>query len=281
MARLARQSDGLLKQLAGWTLVLAAGWPVHAGAQTSPDASAWRFRGTLYTYLPSLGGSSSVPADSGGTSLNVDAGAIVDGLEFALMGSLDAHNGRWGAFTDFIYLDFGGAKDRSRDFSIGNIGLPAGTDAHLDWQLQGVAWTVAGQYRLVSDPALTLDALGGVRLLDLKHDLSWNISGNIGPLAPSARAGSASGKLSNWDAVIGVKGRYALGGGGAWSLPFYVDVGTGESDLTWQVAAGVTYAFSWGEMSGLWRYLAYEMKSGQVINDLNFNGPMVGVTFRW
>jgi hypothetical protein len=133
----------------------------------------------------------------------------------------------------------------------------------------------------VSDPALSLDALGGLRWFDLKHDLSWNINGNIGPLAPSGRTGSSSAKISNWDAVAGVKGRYALGGDGHWVLPFYLDVGTGESDLTWQAAAGITYSFSWGELSALWRYLAYEMKSGKTINDINFNGPMVGATFRW
>lgn len=281
MRRLAQQSARMFKPLAMGALVLAAGWPLHAGAQTSPDEGAWRFRGSLYGYFPSLGGSTSVPADSGGTSINVDGGQIIDSLKFTLMGSLDANNGRWGAFTDFIYLNFGGTKERSRDFTIGNIGLPAGTDARLDWQLEGVAWTMAGQYRLVSDPALTLDALGGLRWFDLKHDLSWNINGNIGPIAPSGRSGSSSAKLSNWDMVVGVKGRYALSGDGNWVLPFYLDVGTGESDLTWQAAAGITYSFSWGELSALWRYLAYEMKSGKTINDINFNGPMVGATFRW
>jgi len=281
MRRLTQQSARMFKPLAMGALVLAAGWPLHAGAQTSPDEGAWRFRGSLYGYFPSLGGSTSVPADSGGTSINVDGGQIIDSLKFTLMGSLDANNGRWGVFTDFIYLNFGGTKERSRDFTIGNIGLPAGTDARLDWQLEGVAWTMAGQYRLVSDPALTLDALGGLRWFNLKHDLSWNINGNIGPIAPSGRSGSSSAKLSNWDMVVGVKGRYALSGDGHWVLPFYLDVGTGESDLTWQAATGITYSFSWGELSALWRYLAYEMKSGKTINDINFNGPMVGATFRW
>ena len=152
-------------------LILAAGWPLHADAQTSPDAGVWRFRGSVYGYFPSLGGSTSVPADSSGTSLNVDAGQIIDSLKFMLMGALDAHNGRWGAFTDFIYLNLDGAKEHSRDFTIGNVGLPAGTErtSIRNWR----AWPgPCRQYRLVSDPALTLDALGRVRLLDLERDLS-------------------------------------------------------------------------------------------------------------
>jgi hypothetical protein len=58
-----------------------------------------------------------------------------------------------------------------------------------------------------------------------------------------------------------------------------VDVGTGESKLTWQAAGGLGYAFSWGEVSLLWRYLAYDFKSGNPQQELNFNGPMLGATF--
>ena len=36
-----------------------------------------------------------------------------------------------------------------------------------------------------------------------------------------------------------------------------------------------------GELTALWRYLDYEMKSGQSIQTFNFNGPMFGATFRW
>ena len=284
MTNPARRSIRESKHLAMWVVALAACWPAYASAQASQSAagtSDWRFRGTIYGYFPSLGGSASVPTDPNGVAINVDADKIIDNLKFTLMGTLDVHNGRWGGFTDFMYLNLGHAKDNSRDFTIGNVGIPAGTDAHIDWRLKGVVWTLAGQYRLVSDQALTLDGLGGTRWLDLQQDLSWTINGNIGPITPAARLGSSSSKISNWDAIVGVKGHYALGSDGKWALPFYLDVGTGESELTWQAAAGVTYAFSWGEIIGMWRYLAYEMKPGKTINDLNFNGPMIGVTFRW
>lgn len=279
-----RHSARPSRLLAMCVVAIGACLPMHAAAQTSPttpDTGAWRLRGSLYGYLPSLGGSASVPADPNGITINVEAEKILEDLKFMVMGALDAHNGRWGAFTDLMYFNLGNVKDQSRDFTIGNVGLPAGTTAHLDMRMEGLVWTAAGQYRLVSDPALTLDALGGTRLLDLKQDLSWNITGNIGPIAPAGRTGSSSSKLSNWDAVVGVKGRYALGSDSKWSLPFYLDVGTGESDLTWQAAAGAAYALSWGELVGMWRYLAYEMKSGKTLNDLNFNGLLIGATFRW
>lgn len=270
-------------RLATVAAALAVSWPEAVSAQSmqSGATDTWRFSATIYGYLPSVGGSSSVPVDSGGTPINVDANQILDTLKFTFMGALDAHNGRWGAFTDFIYLHFADTKEGSRDFTIGDIGLPVGTTANLDWSLKGVAWTVAGQYRVASAPDLTVDTLFGTRLLDIRTTIKWNIAGSIGPIAPSGRTGSNDTKLSNWDAIVGVKGRYVLDPSRKWSVPFYVDVGAGESKLTWQAAAGISYAFSWGEVSGMYRYLDYHMKSGSVLERLSFSGPMVGATFRW
>ena len=276
MARTDRPANPLHRVLALGSVALAAVLPLNADAQ--PVEGPWRWGASVYLYVPSVGASTSIPADPSGTPINVD---VLSKLEFALMGSLDVHNGRWGGFTDFVYLDFGDTAERTRSFTIGSGGLPAGTAARIEWNLKGLAWTAAGQYRLVSDPNLRLDAIAGARLLDIREKARWDISGNIGPLAPSGRSGSSDVKLSLWDGIVGLKGRQGFGAGNPWSLPFYVDVGTGESRLTWQAAAGVTYGFAWGEVSALWRYLAYEMKPGGTISELNFNGPMVGLTWRW
>ena len=64
-------------------------------------------------------------------------------------------------------------------------------------------------------------------------------------------------------------------------MPYYLDVGTGNSDLTWQALAGIGYSFKWGEMIAAWRYLDYEMPSDKRIADMNFSGPAVGAVFRW
>ena len=64
-------------------------------------------------------------------------------------------------------------------------------------------------------------------------------------------------------------------------MPYYVDVGTGDSDLTWQGIVGIGYAFSWGEVIAAWRYLDYDFKSGQKIESVNLNGPAIGVAFHW
>jgi hypothetical protein len=206
---------------------------------------------------------------------------ILDNIESAFMAAFEAHNGRWGVLTDFIYLNLGASKQGSRNFSFGGSPIDASTSANLDFDLKGTIWTLAGEYRVYSAPALQADLLAGFRMSHLEHTLRWDISGALGNLPPASRLGSAQSSETLWDAIVGVKGRYAFGSGQRWSVPFYVDVGAGGSDLTWQAAAGVGYEFSWSEVTLLWRYLAYEMKSGRPLQDLKFSGPMLGATFKF
>ena len=265
---------------------LGAVLPMGASAQVAPTSlpsqrPGWNYTFSIYGYVPSVDGTSSFPVDSGGTRLNVDAADILDRLKFFAMGTAGAHNGTWGVFTDVIYLSFTGGQSASRNFTIGNIGLPADASASFDWQLKGWVWTLAGEYRVVSDPAFTLDVLGGARLLDIDQSLRWSIAGSIGPLDPLARSGETHSKEATWDAIIGVKGRYGFGENRRWAVPFYLDVGTGESQSTQQAAVGLAYAFGWGEVTGMWRYLRYNAKSHPGFEDVRFSGPLVGATFRW
>ena len=95
------------------------------------------------------------------------------------------------------------------------------------------------------------------------------------------REGNSEVKFDNWDGIVGAKGRLGFGPRREWFVPYYVDVGTGDSDLTWQGIVGIGYAFSWGEVIAAWRYLDYDFKSGQKIESVNLNGPAIGVAFHW
>ncbi|MEJ5990460.1 hypothetical protein WG902_10700 [Ramlibacter sp. PS3R-8] len=266
------KSTPAFRALAVAAVALAGLQPALSAAQSDLAAGPWRYRASVYGFLPTFEGTSRYP--TGGSSIEVNTS---DDFKAAFMGSLDAHNGRWGVFTDFMYLNLGDEKQGSRDFTIGGA-LPAGTTANLDWDLKGTIWTVAGQYRVVSAPALQLDVLAGARMAHLETSLNYAITGSLGGLPPASRAGSLGHSETLWDGIVGVKGRYVLGDG-RWSVPLYLDVGTGSSKLTWQAAAGVAYSFSWGELSLLYRHLAYEMKSGKTLQDVSFSGPQLGVAF--
>jgi hypothetical protein len=118
-------------------------------------------------------------------------------------------------------------------------------------------------------------------MFGIKPTLGWSISGDLGPIPESGRSGSKEISEHIWDGIIGVKGRYAFGDNREWFVPIYLDVGTGQSDLTWQIAGGVGYTFRWGSVFAMWRYLDYDFKSDNALEKINFNGPMIGAAFSW
>jgi hypothetical protein len=244
------------------------------------QADAWKWQAAIYGYFPDLGGTSTFPQAAAGSDVTIDSSKIIDALKFTFMGSLEASNGRWGMLTDVIYMDLGGSKSGTRDFTLGGLPLPGGAAANAHYDLKGWAWTLAGTWRLSSDPASPADLIAGARMLDIQQTLRWEITGNTGIIPLPGRTGEAKTDLNNWDAIVGVKGRFALGGG-KWFVPYYADIGTGESKLTWQAMAGLGYSFGWGDIVAAWRYIDYDMKSGKNIESLTFNGPAIAAVFRW
>jgi hypothetical protein len=258
--------------------------PAPAAAQSAQpggESGQWQFSASINGFVPAIDGKVNYAGDTRSSDIHVSMHDVLSNLKMTFQGSLDANNGRWGIFNDVFYGDIGGVKSRTRDFSLGGIGIPASATTDLSLDVKATFWTVAGEYRVASDPAWTVDLLAGARMLQVKPTLGYSINGDLGPIALPGRSGSKQVSESLWDGVVGVKGRYTFVDERKWFVPFYLDVGTGQTKLTWQGAAGVGYVFNWGEVVALYRYLDYENKSGKQIENLNMGGPMVGVTFRW
>jgi hypothetical protein len=263
--------------------VLALGLgTVHGTVATAQSLSdQWKFGASIYGWFPELGGQTTFPPRSGGESISVSADTILENLKFVFMGTFEAQRGRWGMFTDVVYMDVGDSKTSTRDLIYNGVTLPAGVTANTNFDLKMLVWTLAGTYRVVAEPGATFDVLAGARLLDVKEKLGYSLYGNVGQISVPGRSGTREADQSLWDGVVGVKGRLAFGADHQWYVPYYLDVGTGQSDLTWQAFAGLGYAFKWGGVVAGYRYLDYNMKSGQPIEELNAGGPIVGVSFNW
>lgn len=259
--------------------ILATMAPLAAHAETA--AGNWKWNATIYLWLPSLDGKTTFPPSDGGPSIDVSADAILDSLNFAFMGAFEGRRGRWGLATDVVYLDFGASRKTTRDFGIGQAEIPADVNADLSFDITGWLWMLAGSYAVVQQDGLSVNALAGARMLDLEEDLQWRFNGDIATLPVVDRAGSANAKDTQWDAIVGVKGRVTFGGDRQWYVPCYLDVGAGESDLTWQGMAGLGYSFDSIDVTGIWRYLDYDSGDSARIKSIDFNGPALGVTFRF
>jgi hypothetical protein len=259
-------------------LAIAAGAPAAAQAQAQAANDGWRFGAAIYGWFPAISGQTAVPVQGGGANIDVSMADVVDALKFAFMGSFEARKGQWGLWTDLVYADFGASKSGSRDFTIGG-GRPVGVNADLQLDIKSWIWTVAGMYSLAETPQYTADLVFGARYIDLSNDLGWTFDTDI-PGLPG-RSGSGTAEVSNWDGIVGLKGRAYFGDDKRWFVPYYGDIGTGQSKLTWQVNAGVGYQFDWGAIIASWRYLDYDFKSSAKVQDLSFSGPLIGVVFKF
>lgn len=140
--------------------------------------------------------------------------------------------------------------------------------------LTGVIVTTSGGYTVVDENEGHLDLLLGARFLYLDVDLGIKTAA---PLPPARVDLSSDG--SNVDGIIGIKGEYNVSE--QVFLPVYADIGTGESDLTWQVFGGIGYRFEKIEAVLGYRYLRWEFDDNAALDDLAVHGPILGARFRF
>lgn len=247
--------------------------PALAQAEEPAANSGWDFAVAAYLWGADIGGSTGSGAD-----IDVSFSDLFDGLNAGFMGTFEARKDKWLILTDLVYLDVSADDTTNVTIPVGpGLGpgpVPIDVTAKTEIDLKGTVFQLAGGYNLLSEGPLKLDLLAGTRYLDLDNDFTVDLS---------AIGGSRKTKFSDsgnvWDGIVGVKGMYALSP--RWSLPYYADIGTGQSDFTWQAAAGVAYhAADWVDVAFVYRYLAWDIGE-DFVDDLNFSGPTLGAVFRW
>jgi len=242
--------------------------PVLAQTESAASQDEWQFSAAIYLWGADMGGTT-----MRGSEVEVGFSDLLDNLEMAFMGAFAARKNNWSFLTDVIYLDIGVENTTEWSIPIGGNLLPVTTTTDLDVK----SWVMhfAGGYNLYSEGKSRLDLIGGARYLDLSMDLFLELQ-SLGP----GLSRTVSESLSAWDGIVGLKGQASLGE--RWFLSYYVDVGAGQSDLTWQATAGIGYRAGrvW-DMALVYRHLEWDLGSTRVIDDLNISGPMLGVIFRW
>jgi opacity protein-like surface antigen len=230
----------ILMVLAG---VLVAGSPKSAlGAEAEPG---WEFNLDVYLWAASTGGET-----GSGSTIDTDFSDVIKDLKLGGMAGFEARNGPW-----LIGIDAIGAElDDNRT-------APGGTYESVDLK----AWIVTPMvgWNLANGERGVLDFIVGARYLSLDTKLQID-------------AIKVEESSDFWDGVIGLKGDVVLAK--HWFVPYYVDVGAGDSKLTWQAMAGIGYRFNetWA-LDLNYRYLSYEFDSGGAVDNFNLHGPLLGV----
>lgn len=228
-------------------VALATVTPSLLAAEETAQDEAWKFGAAIYLWGASIGGDS-----ASGSDIDIDFDDLFKNLKMAFMGAGEARKGKWSFMLDAIYLD---VEDDDK--------VAPGVKA--DVELFGWIVTPSVGYNLYETEKGRLDVLGGARYLWLKSRLDLTGYPKI----------SDSGDV--WDAIVGLKGRVNLTE--KWYIPFYGDIGTGDSDLTWQAFAGIAYKFKRVDVTLAYRYLYWDFDDNDVFDDLDLSGPYVGVKF--
>lgn len=280
-----KSRSALIAALAATALLL----PLRASAQAAADK--WNFSLAPYLWLPGIKGTLNYgpPPPGGATAkVDVDADKILDAFDFGLMLEGEARKGRWLIGADMIYIKLSAANSgiKEVDFSgpSGQVTVANSVSGGADVKFESTVFTLVGGYELLQQPRATLYGIGGLRYLGIDATTNWNLSATItGPAGSGqtfARSGSVTKSESIVDAIIGVRGRFTLGDGN-WFVPYHLDVGAGNSDLTYQAVLGVGYSFKWGETYLSYRYLHYDMGSSKLLQNVALSGPALGLNFRF
>jgi len=257
--------------LAAGALLLASALPVTATAAGSSDQ--WEYEATIYLWAAGIDATTPTGGD-----IDMSFSDILSDLDMTFMGTFGARKGKWSLLADAVYMDLSQSDGGSETIPI--LGGAADITRTVKTDIGMKAWivTLGAGYNVIDNEKTTLDVIGGARYLDIDVDIKLNLDRN-GPLIQTSREVKASDSDHVWDGIVGLKGKYNINK--QWYLPYYADIGTGGSDLTWQALAGVGYNFKWGDVVLAYRYLDYNFKSDFILEDMNVSGPALGATFRF
>lgn len=224
----------------------------------------WHHMLKIYLWGASIGGTTSA-----GDSIDVGFSDLVDNLEFGMMGGYEARKGSWTMFADGLYLDLEG--DRQVPLTPPpDLGI-LDPVADVTIGMTGTVLQFAGGFNLHDDGYTTSDVFIGIRYLNLDNSVNLRFDAGI-PDREQNFGGSLSENFVDY--FIGMKGKIELSE--RWDILLYGDIGTGDTDQTWQAMLGLTVQVSenW-DIALTYRHLDWKIR-GDIANDINFSGPLLG-----
>lgn len=261
-----------------------------ASANESDD---WSFQLTPYLWLPTIDGSLkySLPPGSGASpEISVGPTDWLKLINAGLLLSGNATKGKFGLYGDLVYLSME-SKNDGRVLSVDDtitvpgtrIPVPVSANLNLNTRsdLDGLLLSVAGGYQFAESERSAATVFAGVRYFDVDVSSSWDLTAEItvpgtGVVLPAQ--GQIGNDVGLVDGIVGIRGYNQLGQG-KWTAHYYLDAGTGDSDLTWNAMAGLGYEFGWGDMLLAYRHLEYDQSTNKLLQDFSFSGPGFGARF--
>ncbi|WP_237213040.1 hypothetical protein [Falsiroseomonas oryziterrae] len=270
-----------------FTLGLSTG----AAAQQHGPRPGWSFEVAPYLWLPTISGNLRYdlpPALGGSANVKADAGDYFEQLNAALLLAAMVRYDRFTLMTDIMYVSADAGSSRVQALDIVGVGRnPVSSTANASGEsnLKMTLWTLAGGYTLAAGAWGNIDALAGFRYLGVEARTDYNLTvtlqgprGNAGP--SFGGAGRLSGTDDIWNGIVGVRGQINIGAS-SFFVPYYLDIGGGDSNLTWQGFTGIGYRTGWGGVQLGWRHLSYDQGGRSLVQDVTMSGAYLAVNARF
>jgi opacity protein-like surface antigen len=247
------------------------------GQEEIGSTDKWNIELTPYFWAAELKGDATLRGRTG--PVDVSFSDLLDNLDIAFMGRLEAWKGEWGLFLDGLYMDLGAEFSTpqgsiSADIDVKMTMLEFGIGYHL-WETQ--VGKEVGQ-------KLSFDLLCGGRYINLDGEIDVRTGGPLADLG--LVIGRTFGRREEWvDPIVGGRLRWDIDEKLAAAVRFDFggfDIGEG-SNLTWNLVAGIDYKLSKKiSLKAGYRIFDLDYDSGSGNKefgiDAQFRGPIFGLT---
>ena len=196
-----------------------------------------------------------ISVDAGDRSVDVQFSDVIDKLEMAFLGHVEAQGDDIGGFVDVVFMGVGD-----------NVSRPAADlNADLDMTLMDLAavWSPA------AEKFSGIEVFGGLRYIDVDFDL---VVDPVPPSPPEFRTGINKGYT---DFLAGA--RYAAPINERWKLVFSGDLSGGDTEGTWSLGGFGVYRTGAHRFYAGYRHLEVEIEAGGAEEvKQTFSGPAIG-----
>lgn len=241
---------------------------VHSSsALENTTADEWQFGVEFYVFMPDIKAET-----TSGNDIDISFHDILENLNMTFMGVLAARKNKWLFAVDGIYLDI--EDDEKGSF---NVPFPIGPGVTVgnDIDVEMKAWVVTPivGYNVYESSNSRIDLVAGARYLWIEVDSEVKL---YGPLETSKAKVTDDGEV--WDGIVGARGLLELTE--KWYATCFFDVGTGDTEFTWQVWAGLGYKFDKFNTVFGYRHIDWDFDDDDIaFKDLQVSGPYVGANF--
>ncbi len=233
---------------AGALGLLLGGTGAHA------DASDTEWLGIAYLW------GSGITIDTADRSVGIDFNDLVDDLEIAFMGHVEAQGDKLGGFVDVMFVGVGSNESRpSADLNVDND--TTAMDLAVVWSPGSEAFT-------------GLETYTGLRYISNDFDLV------VDPIPPILPTLEGSIDESYYDALLGV--RYLTPLSDNWRLSFNGDLSFGDTEGTFSLGAYASYVTGQHRFIAGYKHFEMDLESGNG-GDLTvtMTGPVLAYGYRF